>query len=50
MSDKEFKRKGFLKLLATGAGATAVLSLFPKGDKSSNRIRGTLPGRSPSPS
>jgi phenylacetyl-CoA:acceptor oxidoreductase subunit 1 len=30
MSDKQFERKGFLKLLATGAGATAILSMLPK--------------------
>ena len=44
MSTKEFKRKGFLKLLATGAGATAILSLFPKGDKSKARASSSVSG------
>lgn len=44
MSDKEFKRKGFLKLLATGAGATAIFSLFPKGEKSKAKASASSSG------
>lgn len=32
MSEK-IERKDFLKLLATGAGATAIISMFPKGNR-----------------
>ncbi len=33
MNQKDVERKGFLKLLATGAGATAILAMLPKGGK-----------------